>query len=110
MTSPQRCGMVVTLRDDQVAQYCTLHGDVWPAVLTALKAAHIHRYTIYLRRPENLLFSHWEYHGKDWTADKAILDATPEVQKWLAICGPMQRGLSDAETGWNVMEEVFHLD
>ena len=75
-----------------------------------LARPHIRRYTIYLRRPENILFGHWEYHGADWDADSARLDADPIMQKWLAICGPMQFGLGADDAGWADMLEVFHLD
>lgn len=110
MKKPIRRGMVVKLRDDQVDEYCALHADVWPSILAALSAAHIKRYTIYLRRPENLLFGHWEYHGENWAAEIAALDAHPDMQRWLAICGPMQMGLSVQDNGWADMDEVFHLD
>jgi len=108
--TPQRRGMVVSLRDDQVATYTDLHAQVWPDVLAALSAANIRKYTIYLRRPENILFGHWEYHGQNWAADQAALDASPAMQKWLAICGPMQVGLSSDDDGWADMIEVFHLE
>ncbi|SFR35014.1 L-rhamnose mutarotase [Yoonia tamlensis] len=110
MTTPKRRGMVVKLRADQVAAYCALHADTWPDVQQALRAANIRNYTIYLRCPENILFGHWEYHGNDFAADLAALDARPVMKKWLAICGPMQVGLGMEDDGWAVMEEVFHLD
>ncbi|MBU2935956.1 L-rhamnose mutarotase [Pacificibacter marinus] len=85
-----------------------LHG--WIHLSTLSSFAGPLQYTIYLRRPENILFGHWESHGQDWAADQAALDASPAMQKWLAICGPMQIGLSSDDDGWADMIEVFHLE
>lgn len=62
----QRMGMVLRLRPDQVTAYCQLHAAVWPQVLARLSASHITNYSIFLRQPENLLFSYFEYTGTDY--------------------------------------------
>lgn len=108
----KRYGMVIGVRPEKIAEYKALHARVWPAVLAQIKGSHIRRYTIYLREPENLLFSHFEYHGEDFEADMASMAADPETQRWWAVCMPCQTPLASRGDGehWAVMEEVFHSE
>jgi L-rhamnose mutarotase len=108
----QRMGMVLRLRPDQVTAYCQLHAAVWPQVLARLSASHITNYSIFLRQPENLLFSYFEYTGTDYAADAAAIAADPVTQDWWAICEPMQDPLPSRAPGawWAGMAEVFHHD
>jgi len=104
-----RMGSVIGLRPEKIAEYKALHSAVWPDVLATITACNIRNYVIYLREPENLLFSSFEYHGADWAADEAKMAADPVTQDWWAACMPCQRKLDTAgETGWWApMEEVF---
>lgn len=108
----KRYGMVIGINPDKVAEYKALHAAVWPAVAAQIKASNIRQYTIYLREPENLLFSHFEYHGSDFEADMAAMARDPETQRWWAVCIPCQRPLETRTPGehWAAMEEVFHQD
>jgi L-rhamnose mutarotase len=108
----QRYGMVIGVKPEMIAEYKRLHAAVWPAVLAQISRSHIRNYTIYLREPENLLFSHFEYHGRDFAADMAAMASDPETQRWWAVCMPCQAPLSSRREGepWASMEEVFHCD
>jgi L-rhamnose mutarotase len=108
----QRYGSVMGIKPEKLAEYKALHAAVWPAVLQQIRSSHIRNYTIYLREPENLLFSHFEYHGTDFAADMARMAADPETQRWWAVCGPCQAPLATRQPGehWAAMEEVFHCD
>lgn len=108
----KRMGMVIGIDPGRIAEYRRLHADVWPQVLARLSASHITNYTIFLREPENLLFSYWEYRGVDFAADDAAIAADPVTQDWWKLCGPMQRPLESRAEGewWAGMEEVFHLE
>ncbi len=107
-----RMGQVLKVRADQIEEYKRLHAEVWPDVLVKIAECNIHNYTIYLREPENLLFAHFEYHGKDWEADQALMAADPVTQEWWSLCMPCQSPLDSAAEGewWCEMEEVFHVD
>ena len=76
----QRYGMVIGIKPEMIAAYKRLHAAVWPAVLAQISHSHISNYSIYLREPENLLFSHFEYHGHDFAADMAAMAADPETR------------------------------
>jgi L-rhamnose mutarotase len=106
----KRVGSVIGIRPEAVAEYKRLHAVVWPDVLRQIKASHIANYTIFLREPENLLFSYFEYEGADYDADMAAMAADPRTQEWWAICGPLQKRLDTNREGewWGSMEEIFH--
>jgi L-rhamnose mutarotase len=54
----QRYGMVIGVKPEMIVAYKQLHAAVWPAVLAQILRSHIRNYSIYLREPENLLFSY----------------------------------------------------
>lgn len=108
----QRKGMVLGLKADKVEAYRRLHAAVWPEILAKISDCNIANYSIYLKEPENLLFSYFEYHGTDFEADMARMAADPRTQDWWAVCMPCQEPLATRKAGewWADMEEVFHHD
>lgn len=108
----KRYGAIIGLHQDQIDHYKQLHADVWPAVLARIKKSNISNYSIFLREPENLLISFYEYTGSDYDADMAAIAGDPETQHWWSICGPMQLPLETRASGqwWATAEEVFHVD
>ncbi len=108
----KRYGSVIGLKVDKIEEYKRLHAEVWPAVLAKITECNIRNYTIFLREPENLLFSYFEYVGDDFAADMAAMAADPETQRWWDVCGPCQQPLKPRGEGehWATLEEVFHHD
>ncbi len=108
----QRMGSVIALKPDQITEYKRLHANVWPGVLAKISECNIRNYSIFLREPENLLFSYFEYHGTDFAADAAKMATDPETQKWWDVCAPCQTPLEPRGEGewWASMQEVFHYD
>lgn len=108
----KRMGKVIGLRPESIAEYKKAHANVWPEVLSRLRASNITNYSIFLREPENLMFSYWEYTGTDFEADNAAIAADPITREWWKVCGPMQAPLETRRESewWAAMEEVFHLD
>lgn len=108
----QRMGMVIGLKPEKVEEYKRLHADVWPGVLKMIGDCNIRNYSIFLKEPENLLFSYFEYHGTDFAADAARMAADPETQRWWTFTDPCQEPLETRKDGefWAGMEEVFHTD
>jgi len=108
----KRYGSLIALKADKIDEYKRLHADVWPTVLAKISECNIRNYSIYLREPENLLFSYFEYTGDDFEADMAHMAADPETQRWWAVCIPCQTPLEPRRKGehWALMEEVFHYD
>ena len=108
----QRMGSVLGIKPEAVAEYKRIHAEVWPEVLAMIAACNIRNYTIFLKEPENLLFSYFEYHGSDFKADAAKMAADPKTQEWWSVCMPMQAPLPTRKEGewWAEMENVFHVD
>ena len=108
----QRFGMVLGLNPEKKAEYVRLHAAVWPEVLKMITACHIRNYSIFLKEPEDLLFSYYEYMGDDHAADMARMAADPVTQDWWAVCMPCQVPLDTRQPGewWAAMPEVFHQD
>ncbi len=108
----QRYGMIIGIRPEKIDAYKILHTHVWPTVLAQISRSHIRNYTIYLREPENVLFSHFEYYGTDFNEDMTRMAADPETQSWWALCMPCQVPLATRKDGehWTMMEEVFHCE
>jgi L-rhamnose mutarotase len=108
----KRYGMVIGLDPVQKAEYERLHAAVWPEVLKMIQQCNIKNYSIFLREPENLMFSYFEYHGADFAGDMAKMAADPKTQEWWKVCGPLQRPLETRANGewWASTEEVFHMD
>jgi L-rhamnose mutarotase len=108
----QRIAQIIRLKPEAVEEYQRVHAAVWPGVLAQIAGSKIKNYSIFLRRPENLLFAYFEYHGTDYAADQAKMAADPKTQEWWAITAPMQHQLSSAEGDqwWSGADEVFHVD
>ncbi len=107
-----RMAAVIGLRADKAAEYEALHAAVWPEVLATITECGIRNYSIFLRRPEMLLFATWEYHGLDWPADVARMAADPATRRWWDLTDPCQDPLTSRAAGewWAPMTEVFHTD
>lgn len=111
----QRFGMVTGLRQEKLETYKALHAKAWPGVLKKIEACNIRNYSIYLKQigGEWLLFSYFEYTGKDFESDMLKMQADTLTQRWWKETAPCQQPLPDAaakgET-WSSMEEVFHTN
>ncbi|GLS87114.1 hypothetical protein GCM10010873_20880 [Cypionkella aquatica] len=106
----KRYAALIGLSEDGKADYRKLHAAVWPAVLAQISASNIRNYSIFLKEPENLLFSYFEYHGSDYAGDMAKMAADPTTQDWWALNMPLQRPLDTRSDGewWADMTEIFH--
>ncbi len=104
--------MIISLKAEQVMNYKSLHNAVWPEVLALLKLYNIRNYSIFLKEPENLLFSYFEYDGNNYESDMEKLSKEPTIQAWWDLCMPCQQPLDSVKEGqwWSTMEEVFYND
>ncbi|MFV0605054.1 MAG: L-rhamnose mutarotase [Niabella sp.] len=105
----KRVGSIIYLEADKINEYKQLHARVWPEILANIHACNIKNYSIFLKEPENILFSYFTYHGDDFKADMQKMAQTPIVQKWWKLCSPCQKPLETRRKGewWAEMEEVF---
>lgn len=108
----KRYASLIGLDEAGKANYIALHAAVWPAVLAKIADCNIRNYSIFLKEPENLLFSYFEYHGSNFESDMAHMAADPDTQKWWDINKPLQRPLDTRQNGewWADIREIFHVD
>lgn len=108
----KRYGSVIGVSEEKKAEYIRLHAAVWPEVLATITACNIRNYSIFLKEPENILFSYFEYVGEDFEGDMAKMAADPKTQEWWDVCKPCQRPFETRKDGewWADMPEVFHHD
>jgi L-rhamnose mutarotase len=106
----ERHGSLIRIKSDKLEEYKRFHKDVWPEILDMIKKCNIHNYSIYYK--DGYLFSYFEYHGTDFSADMERMAADSKTQEWWAIMKPMQEPLPTRAEGewWAEMEEVFHTD
>jgi L-rhamnose mutarotase len=109
-TVVKRYGQVIGVKRDRLEEYKAYHADVWPEVLSTIRACNIRNYTIFYK--DGRLFAYFEYVGDDLDADMLKMAADPKTQEWRAIMMPMQEPLDTRAEGawWANMEEVFHTD
>ena len=108
----QRMCRIIKVKPDVIAEYKRIHAAVWPEILEAIAKSNVRNYSIYLREPENLLISYWEYMGTDYEGDMAAIKSAPRMQEWWDITDPMQEPLANRAEGewWADVPEVFHTD
>ncbi|HOX38955.1 MAG TPA: L-rhamnose mutarotase [Candidatus Brocadiia bacterium] len=111
----RRCGSVVGLRNEKVAEYKALQKAVPPEVEELYKESNFRNYSIYVRQLDNgkfYLFSYYEYVGDDYAADLEKLSANPKMREWFKTTDPCQVPIDPQVRGdwWTEMEEIYHLE
>jgi len=107
---PQRIGMVIGIKPDQMSAYEALHAASNPGVRDLLEKYHMRNFSIFIHQLDDgkyYLFGYYEYTGEDYKADMAKLGAEPRNQKWLSVTDPMQVPLAGERT-WAMMREVYN--
>jgi len=105
----QRIGMMIGIKPDKIKEYKKLHATVWDGILQSLTDSNIQNYSIFLREPENILFSYFEYIGDDFQKDMTTIADMDITKEWWALCMPCQKPLDTKkeEEWWSQMEQVF---
>jgi len=106
----KRFGQVIRLQPGVLEKYKKYHAAIWPEVAAKISACNIKNYSIYHK--DGFLFAYFEYHGKNFDADMALMAEDPKTQEWWAIMKPMQDPIAARNPGewWADMEECFHQD
>jgi L-rhamnose mutarotase len=101
----QRSAFVLRVRPDKVDEYVAAHGNVWPEMLEALRAAGIRNYTIFRRGSE--MFGYFE--ADDLAAAGAYMAEQEVNARWQdAMAVLLEERVPDG--GPPALEEVFRLD
>lgn len=105
----KRTGSLIKLKPEYEERYIILHKHTFPGVLDRIYKSNIRNYSIFLE--DGLLFSYYEYIGKDYESDMAAM-ADETTQDWWKLTDPMQAPLFSRKEGewWAEMETLQHFD
>ena len=105
----RRVCFVLRVRPDRLAEYRERHAAVWPEMLTALKAAGWHDYSLFLH-DDGLLVGC--FRTEDLVASLAAMEATEVNARWQAQMAPFFSGLDGRrpDEGFVTLDEIFHLE
>ncbi len=102
-------GSLIRLKPEYEERYLILHNNTFPGVLKRIKQSNIRNYSIFLRK--GILFSYFEYIGRDYKTDLDKMAQDNTTQKWWKLTDKMQEPLECRKKGewWAEIEEVFHF-
>lgn len=106
----KRFAMVLKIKPGKKQDYKSIHENVWPEILEALKDSNIKNNSTFVN--DELLFMYLEYSGNDFESDWKKYGENSKVQEWVTKL----RNLIEAyehpvpKSGWTILEEAFHLD
>jgi L-rhamnose mutarotase len=105
----RRVCFTLQVRPERLEEYRRRHAAVWPEMLTALRAAGWHDYSLFLRE-DGLLVGY--FHTEDLDASLAAMEATDVNRRWQAEMAPFFADLPHGrpDRGMHVLAEVFNLD
>lgn len=105
----RRVCFVLRVRPDRLAEYRRRHAAVWPEMLTALRDAGWHDYSLFLS-DDGLLVGH--FRTEDLDACLAAMARTDVNARWQAEMAPFFEDLDGRrpDEGFLVLDEVFNLD
>ena len=106
----EKMGMCIYLDDSKVEEYKKLHKNCPDKIRKLLKDVNIHNFSIFLKEPENILFSYWEYTGNNFEKDMKIMADNEDNKEWWKLCGSCQKPLPTRKKGewWASMKNVFY--
>jgi len=105
----RRVCFLLRVRPDRLAEYRERHAAVWPEMLTALRDAGWHDYSLFLH-PDGTLVGC--FLTEDLDASLAAMARTDVNRRWQAEMAPFFAGLDGRrpDQGFEVLEEIFNLD
>ena len=106
----RRYGQMIHLKPEGADEYIRLHAETWPGVLSKIKECNISNYSIF--RKDNSLFAYFEYTGKNFAKDMALMAEDSETQRWWDKVKPLMEPIETHKPGefWADMAEIFHTD
>ena len=99
----------IRLKPERAEEYLRHHAEPWPEVVTALREAGLHDYTIHYLPEAGLLVQRFSITSDDPAAALRRLSEQPEMQPWLRLMTGCQTPF-DGHASWAPMREAFRLD
>ncbi|WP_440903365.1 L-rhamnose mutarotase [Catenovulum sp. SX2] len=102
----EKIAFVMQLNEGCEAEYEKRHDEIWPELVSELKAAGIEDYSIFLH-PQTLQLFAVLWRKPDHTMDD--LPATAVMQKWWAYMGDIMQANPDNSPVVKPLTKVFHM-
>lgn len=105
----QRVCFRLRVHPDKLAEYRERHAAVWPEMLSALREAGWHDYSLFLHEDGTLV---GYFRTEDLAASLAAMERTDINRRWQAEMAPFFADLDGRrpDQGFEVLEEIFNLD
>jgi L-rhamnose mutarotase len=105
----KRVGSLIKVKPEFEERYIILHKHAFPGVLRSISECNIRNYSIFLL--DGILFSYFEYTGKDFDADMKLI-GNETTKEWWKLTDPMQEPLPTRKQGewWAEMDQLLSLD
>ncbi len=106
----KRIGFILKVKQDKIAEYKSLHQNVWPEMQAALRRAGWHNYSLFMR-PDGMLFGYFETPESLQTAQAAMTHEEINT-RWQDMMAPYFEGLGSihADDMMEELEQVFFLE
>ncbi|KYD16810.1 hypothetical protein B4168_3985 [Anoxybacillus flavithermus] len=92
---------------DSYEEYKRRHDEIWPEMVTELKAHGAHNYSIFLDKETGRLFAYLEIEDEKLWEQMA---ETEICQKWWKYMKPIMKTNPDNSPVSINLDEVFHLE
>ncbi|KGQ70212.1 L-rhamnose mutarotase [Chelonobacter oris] len=102
-----RKGFVMQINPDSHDEYKKRHDEIFPELVTELKAHGVHHYSIFLDKQRNLLFASVEIESESRWND---IENTEACQKWWAFMCDIMPSNADNSPISEALDAVFYLD
>jgi L-rhamnose mutarotase len=103
----KRNAFKMKLKPGAAAEYQRQHGEIWPELAKALRAAGISDYSIFLDEETLTLFAVQKLADGNTAGN---LPQSPIVRRWWNSMAPLMEVESDNAPVCRPLKEVFHLD
>ena len=102
-----RVAFKMRLKPGVVAEYKKRHDEIWPELVTELKAAGVSDYSIFFDEETLTLFAVQKLSDGNTAAE---LPNSPVIRKWWDYMAPLMEVNPDNSPVAKPLKEVFHLD
>ena len=102
-------GQIGRLKKDKIAEYQSLHANVWKEVSLVIHSCNIRNYSIFVQ--DDLVFSYFEYTGSDYEKDMVLMEADEVTKRWWTHTKPCfeKCAFSADSEFYHDMKQIYYL-
>lgn len=106
----KKFGQICGIDRKNALKYIEYHRNIPQKIRDLIYDCNLRNYSIFWR--DNILFTYFEYVGKDFDADMRKMEQNADNQQWWAVVKPLMNPLENRAEGefWADMELIFEQD